>query len=192
MNSPQLSQLVTGRGRTFTWKFWIHSTKMLHFFSWKTVTDHLPCSNLLLMPIAAFSICMGVFYEERRPDNLQSLATGFSSVPKRKALLSWCLQGEAVTPGNASLMDTLNLEGKLPKQKKVQIIESYCPYLDNNLSQVFAAMWAKGIDFIVRCHSQLFGSELICAFFRDTKSQGKQMFSFKLYFRFRLLESSFN
>ena len=80
------------------------------------------------------------FREERRPDNMQSLATVSPKV-SRRSLLSQCLQGEAVTPGKASLMDTLNPEGKLPICKNVQITDSYWPRLDDIfLSQAKSAM----------------------------------------------------
>ena len=71
-----------------------------------------------------------------------------------------------------SLMDTFPSGNFLhAKMYRLHRLLSHCPYLDNTLlSQVTSAMQEKGIDFILKCLSQIFGSELVCAFFRDTNS----------------------
>ena len=77
-----------------------------------------------------------------------------------------------MVPGN-NFFDGYFPFRKLPTCKNVQITEitSSLPILGQYLlSQVTPAIQEKGLDFILKCLSQIFGSELVCAFFRDTNS----------------------
>ena len=120
MNGPKLSQLWFGRGRTEP--RYSESTALgrptspidkLHGSHTCSRVTANACSSFFNLPWGALT-----GHSWRDKDHTSG---GWPLGLQKRSVLSPWLQGEAVTPENASLMDTFNLEGKLPTSKNGQI-----------------------------------------------------------------------